>query len=191
MASSVLDILKERSEKRRKLLCQELHISSSENLAGAIQIDTSLPLVAPLTSPFALTPSQSKGVNYRTDNSLRGIPNAANNEDEEEVYIDSAVFLKGTQSSNPHNDYLQHFVNTGYRPQNFIIDAGVDDRFSDCPKLQTLVKKKDEVIRLRATNPMYDYNFVFDVMRFDMILTSLHQDVNREISLFFFFFRLF
>ena len=44
------------------------------------------------------------------------------------VYTDSSTFLKGTQSSNPHNDYCQHFVDTGQRPQNFIRDVGLADR---------------------------------------------------------------
>jgi len=33
--------------------------------------------------------------------------------------------LQGTQSLNPHNDYCQHFVDTGHRPQNFIRDVGM------------------------------------------------------------------
>lgn len=40
------------------------------------------------------------------------------------TYQDSNIFLKGTQSANPHNDYSQHFVDTGQRPQNFIRDVG-------------------------------------------------------------------
>lgn len=32
--------------------------------------------------------------------------------------------VQGTQSANPHNDYSQHFVDTGERPQNFIRDTG-------------------------------------------------------------------
>ncbi|NXT17181.1 MET14 methyltransferase, partial [Syrrhaptes paradoxus] len=44
---------------------------------------------------------------------------------EEEIYKDSSTFLKGTQSLNPHNDYCQHFVDTGHRPQNFIRDVGM------------------------------------------------------------------
>lgn len=53
-----------------------------------------------------------------------------NQQDEETtlVYTDSSTFLKGTQSSNPHNDYCQHFVDTGQRPQNFIRDVGLADR---------------------------------------------------------------
>lgn len=40
------------------------------------------------------------------------------------TYQDSNIFLKGTQSANPHNDYSQHFVDTGQRSQNFIRDVG-------------------------------------------------------------------
>ena len=43
---------------------------------------------------------------------------------EEVFYSGTSTFLKGTQSSNPHNDYCQHFVDTGKRPQNFIRDTG-------------------------------------------------------------------
>ena len=50
------------------------------------------------------------------------------------VYRDSSTFLKGTQSSNPHNDYCQHFVDTGQRPQNFIRDVGLAYRFEEYPK---------------------------------------------------------
>jgi len=34
------------------------------------------------------------------------------------------IVVQGTQSANPHNDYCQHFVDTGERPQNFIRDVG-------------------------------------------------------------------
>lgn len=34
------------------------------------------------------------------------------------------IYFQGTQSLNPHNDYCQHFVDTGHRPQNFIRDVG-------------------------------------------------------------------
>ena len=56
--------------------------------------------------------------------------NADGPQDEETklLYTDSSTFLKGTQSSNPHNDYCQHFVDTGQRPQNFIRDVGLADR---------------------------------------------------------------
>ncbi|KAK2726364.1 hypothetical protein QYM36_000713 [Artemia franciscana] len=71
------------------------------------------------------------------------------------VYTDSSTFLKGTQSSNPHNDYCQHFVDTGQRPQNFIRDVGLADRFEEYPKLRELIRLKDELIAKTATPPMY------------------------------------
>jgi mRNA m6A methyltransferase non-catalytic subunit len=70
-------------------------------------------------------------------------------------YRDSSTFLKGTQSSNPHNDYCQHFVDTGYRPQNFIRDVGLADRFEEYPKLRELIRLKDQLILETASPPMY------------------------------------
>lgn len=71
------------------------------------------------------------------------------------IYRDSSTFLKGTQSSNPHNDYCQHFVDTGQRPQNFIRDVGLADRFEEYPKLRELIKLKDKLIQDTASAPMY------------------------------------
>uniref|UniRef100_A0A1I8I937 N(6)-adenosine-methyltransferase non-catalytic subunit METTL14 n=2 Tax=Macrostomum lignano TaxID=282301 RepID=A0A1I8I937_9PLAT len=65
------------------------------------------------------------------------------------------IFLKGTQSANPHNDYSQHFVDTGLRPQNFIRDAGLANRFAEYPKLRELIRLKDELVKETATPPMY------------------------------------
>uniref|UniRef100_A0A672RBF8 N(6)-adenosine-methyltransferase non-catalytic subunit METTL14 n=1 Tax=Sinocyclocheilus grahami TaxID=75366 RepID=A0A672RBF8_SINGR len=73
----------------------------------------------------------------------------------EEVYKDSSTFLKGTQSLNPHNDYCQHFVDTGHRPQNFIRDGGLADRFEEYPKQRELIRLKDELIAATNTPPMY------------------------------------
>uniref|UniRef100_A0A8D3DB21 N(6)-adenosine-methyltransferase non-catalytic subunit METTL14 n=1 Tax=Scophthalmus maximus TaxID=52904 RepID=A0A8D3DB21_SCOMX len=73
----------------------------------------------------------------------------------EEVYKDSSTFLKGTQSLNPHNDYCQHFVDTGHRPQNFIRDVGLADRFEEYPKLRELIRLKDELISTTNIPPMY------------------------------------
>lgn len=93
-----------------------------------------------------------------------------------------AIFFhsQGTQSLNPHNDYCQHFVDTGHRPQNFIRDVGkcvlaiwlfyihvcesdlcvacfkgLADRFEEYPKLRELIRLKDELIATTNTPPMY------------------------------------
>ncbi|XP_042195778.1 N6-adenosine-methyltransferase non-catalytic subunit isoform X3 [Callorhinchus milii] len=73
----------------------------------------------------------------------------------EEIYKDSSTFLKGTQSLNPHNDYCQHFVDTGHRPQNFIRDVGLADRFEEYPKLRELIRLKDDLISQTNPPPMY------------------------------------
>lgn len=70
-------------------------------------------------------------------------------------YKGSSTFLKGTQSANPHNDYCQHYVDTGQRPQNFIRDYELHDRFEEYPKLKELIRLKDELIAQTATPPMY------------------------------------
>lgn len=70
-------------------------------------------------------------------------------------YKGSSTFLKGTQSANPHNDYCQHYVDTGQRPQNFIRDYELHDRFEEYPKLKELIRLKDELITRTATPPMY------------------------------------
>lgn len=56
-------------------------------------------------------------------------------------------YYQGTQSSNPHNDYCQHFVDTGQRPQNFIRDVGLADRFEEYPKLRELIKLKVYILK--------------------------------------------
>ncbi|XP_014667821.1 PREDICTED: N6-adenosine-methyltransferase subunit METTL14-like isoform X3 [Priapulus caudatus] len=84
---------------------------------------------------------------------------------EAQIYKDSSTFLKGTQSANPHNDYCQHFVDTGQRPQNFIRDVGLADRFEEYPKLRELIKLKDELIANTATPPMY---LKCDLLNYDL-----------------------
>jgi mRNA (2'-O-methyladenosine-N6-)-methyltransferase len=55
----------------------------------------------------------------------------------------------------PKNDYSQHFVDTRQRPQNFIRDTDLADRFEEYPKLKELIHLKDDLIQKRTTTPMY------------------------------------
>ncbi|XP_003389688.1 PREDICTED: methyltransferase-like protein 14 homolog [Amphimedon queenslandica] len=87
---------------------------------------------------------------------------------EDQTFKGSDVFLKGTQSANPHNDYSQHFVDTGQRPQNFIRDTGMNQRFEEYPKLKELIRLKDKQIKDGAIPPVY---YKVDLSSFD--LTSL------------------
>lgn len=71
------------------------------------------------------------------------------------IPINNPFTQKGTQSANPHNDYCQHFVDTGERPQNFIRDVGLTNRFEEYPKLRELILKKDQLIQQTNTPPMF------------------------------------
>ena len=59
------------------------------------------------------------------------------------------------QVKKPHNDYSQHFVDTGQRPQNFIRDSSIADRFNEYPKLKELIRLKDELVEKTASPAMY------------------------------------
>ncbi|GAB0098379.1 N6-adenosine-methyltransferase non-catalytic subunit [Sergentomyia squamirostris] len=131
--------VKERSQKRKRLLAQTLGVSSVDDLKyilGTAEVEE--------TS----SPRSARDDDDKTPSSKKSNP-------ENLFYRDSSTFLKGTQSSNPHNDYCQHFVDTGQRPQNFIRDVGLADRFEEYPKLRELIRLKDELIAETATPPMY------------------------------------
>ncbi|KAM7534642.1 hypothetical protein Aperf_G00000111860 [Anoplocephala perfoliata] len=118
----------------------------------------------------------SNGCVVRRKRKDRSSLSAFDNEDSTNPFFSgTSTFLKGTQSANPHNDYCQHFVDTGKRPQNFIRDTGLRHRFEEYPKLRELIRLKDELIQARVTPPMYlradlrnfnllDLKSVFDVI---------------------------
>ncbi|XP_059617132.1 N6-adenosine-methyltransferase non-catalytic subunit [Phlebotomus argentipes] len=135
----LLKSVKERSVKRKRLLAQTLGVSSVEDLKyilGTAEVEET-------SSPRSVRDDDDKAPSSKKSNT------------ENLFYRDSSTFLKGTQSSNPHNDYCQHFVDTGQRPQNFIRDVGLADRFEEYPKLRELIRLKDELIAETATPPMY------------------------------------
>ena len=53
------------------------------------------------------------------------------------------------------NDYQQHFVDTGERPQNFIRDTELAERFEENPQRRELASRKEALLRQRATPPAY------------------------------------
>ena len=63
------------------------------------------------------------------------------------------------------NDYCQYFVDTGERPQNFIRDIDPAERFKDYPKLNQLIKLKNDLIKRRSHPPMYIKQ---DIRTFDL-----------------------
>ncbi|CAM0140687.1 unnamed protein product [Umbelopsis sp. WA50703] len=52
-----------------------------------------------------------------------------------------------------HNDYSQHFVDSGQRPQNYIRSTSLATRFNEYPKLQELIKEKDNLATATAGFP--------------------------------------
>ncbi|XP_014087401.1 N6-adenosine-methyltransferase non-catalytic subunit [Bactrocera oleae] len=149
--SDILKISQERSRKRKQLLAQTLGLSSVDELK----------IVLGTADEW----NNGAGSSYSGFSGQRSGGSGSSREDEggsggkktpgEIIYRDSSTFLKGTQSSNPHNDYCQHFVDTGQRPQNFIRDVGLADRFEEYPKLRELIRLKDKLIQDTASAPMY------------------------------------
>ena len=75
--------------------------------------------------------------------------------EKDEVLINTIKAGGGAYKGEPKNDYCLHFVETGERPQNFIRDYDEEKRFLDYPKLNELIKLKNEVLKIRATPPMW------------------------------------
>ncbi|XP_065356602.1 N6-adenosine-methyltransferase non-catalytic subunit [Calliphora vicina] len=155
--SDVLKSSQERSRKRKQLLAQTLGLSSVDELKIALGTGND-------SNPSASLSSGSFGTSALKGVAAHNSQRSGQDDDEgvvakktpgEIIYRDSSTFLKGTQSSNPHNDYCQHFVDTGQRPQNFIRDVGLADRFEEYPKLRELIRLKDKLIQDTASAPMY------------------------------------
>lgn len=116
------------------------------------------PSLANGSSLNRLTSCSSLSKRFKGGSSDEQLASIDKQDDEYEAryeYKGSSTFLKGTQSANPHNDYCQHYVDTGQRPQNFIRDYELHDRFEEYPKLKELIRLKDELIAQTATPPMY------------------------------------
>ncbi|KAK0043793.1 methyltransferase-like protein 14 [Biomphalaria pfeifferi] len=184
--SDSLKEMRERSKKRKQLLAQ---VYGTNNLKTILKThdDDDVKLTAKKEksseSPFDSSSSSpsvpSISLQFNKQRSPDVGPSGEGYKDDfetDEVYTDSSAFLKGTQSANPHNDYCQHFVDTGERPQNFIRDVGLANRFEEYPKLRELIRLKDELIEKTNGPPMYlqaDLEF-FDLRnlkcKFDVIL---------------------
>ncbi|CAJ1388936.1 unnamed protein product [Effrenium voratum] len=81
---------------------------------------------------------------------------------------DDGVDVKVSSKFLTRNDYCQTFIDTGLRPQNFIRDLDYQNRYSEYPKIERLIKLKDDIISKRATPGM---SLKCDLKSFD--LTSL------------------
>ncbi|XP_022909160.2 N(6)-adenosine-methyltransferase non-catalytic subunit METTL14 [Onthophagus taurus] len=168
----MLKELREKSKKRKQLLAKTLGVSGVEELRQVLGNSSE-------SCSFKKTKPSDNDENENLNDNKQEMRSSLEGVDEL-VYRDSSTFLKGTQSSNPHNDYCQHFVDTGQRPQNFIRDVGLADRFEEYPKLRELIKLKDELISKTASPPMYlkcdltsfDLKTTLTASKFDVILVE-------------------
>uniref|UniRef100_A0A8W8JI01 N(6)-adenosine-methyltransferase non-catalytic subunit METTL14 n=1 Tax=Magallana gigas TaxID=29159 RepID=A0A8W8JI01_MAGGI len=173
--------LKERSLKRKELLAKALGVEGPDGLKEVLNIKEDAAAKkksqgdsgAVSTKKTKTDDSKDEKVKESTDKkSNTSSENGVDQEDE--FYKDSSTFLKGTQSANPHNDYCQNFVDTGERPQNFIRDTGLANRFEEYPKLRELIRLKDELISTTNTPPMY---LKCDLQEFDLSEIGCKFDV--------------
>ena len=91
----------------------------------------------------------------QTQNEDKQEKKTENTNKKEEVLVNSIKADGGAYKGKPKNDYCLHFVETGERPQNFIRDYEEEKRFLDYPKLNELIKLKNEVLKKRATPAMW------------------------------------
>lgn len=186
---SGLRTLRKRSETRRKVIAKELNLAKRTHLSDALDVlhsrrerDEVQRLryrLNPTKYRSVSHPSRLKDGKYRIadDDEVAAVMRREEEQGVEDgvtMYKDSNIFLKGTQSANPHNDYSQHYVDTGQRPQNFIRDTGMSERFEEYPKLKELIRLKDEQIKERATPPMY---LKTDLSTFDLNSVGTKFDV--------------
>ncbi|XP_060577656.1 N6-adenosine-methyltransferase non-catalytic subunit-like [Ruditapes philippinarum] len=158
--SDRLKELRERSQKRKQLLAQALGVDSPDDLKGVLKSKEEIKQSKAEKQSSSDTSTKKKSRRSSVEKSSEQHEKEGNEKKEEqfetdEIYTDSSAFLKGTQSANPHNDYCQHFVDTGERPQNFIRDVGLANRFEEYPKLRELIRLKDELISHTAIPPTY------------------------------------
>ena len=59
----------------------------------------------------------------------KGKKSSNDNKKEEEVLLNNIKADGGAYKGKPKNDYCLHFVETGERPQNFILDYEEEKRF--------------------------------------------------------------
>jgi N6-adenosine-specific RNA methylase IME4 len=82
-----------------------------------------------------------------------------------EVLVNKLKAEGGAYIGKPKHDYSLQFVQNGQRPQNFVRDYEEDRRFLEYPKLNELIKLKNEVLQKRATPSQW---LQCDLKKFDL-----------------------
>lgn len=89
-------------------------------------------------------------------------------------FTDDGVSVQVSEKFLMRNDYCQTFIDTGQRPHNFIRDLDYANRYSEYPKIERLIKLKDEILAKRATPGM---SLKCDLRDFDLSSLGTKFDV--------------
>lgn len=87
---------------------------------------------------------------------------------------DDGVSMQVSEKFLMRNDYCQTFIDTGLRPQNFIRDLDYANRYSEYPKIERLIRLKQEILAKRATPGM---SLKCDLKEFDLQSLGTKFDV--------------
>ncbi|CAG8695205.1 11960_t:CDS:2 [Gigaspora margarita] len=115
---------------------------------------------------FALMPKVSFQTTLQVNASVNKV------ESQQQLGEQQASGQEGEKSI--RNDYCQYFVDSGRRPQNFIRDTELSQRFDEYPKLKELTKMKDNLVATKATPATY---LKADLRTFDLKSLGVKFDV--------------
>merc|ERR1719220_1700916 len=87
---------------------------------------------------------------------------------------DDGVSMQVSEKFLMRNDYCQTYIDSGMRPQNYIRDLDYANRYSEYPKIERLIKLKDEILGKRATPGM---SLKCDLKDFDLQSLGTKFDV--------------
>ncbi|SCN63452.1 mRNA methyltransferase, putative [Plasmodium chabaudi adami] len=124
-----------------------------------------------IAPPPLPTPMPPDNKNLESGNSSR---NSSNTNLKKNEYKNNSCNINVDGRERLQNDYNQHFINTGERPQNFIRDSDENKRFIKYPKLKQLLELKNAIIKKRSTPARY---IKCDLRNFDLSSLDMKFDI--------------